>query len=267
MDILKRTFTAYRISVVVEPPAPDVLSQRLRDHLAGDTVRGVEIRGAETIGGSDVGALMNVDWQILSEADRQQDDHDDEHIQRYYYDDQGLTHRIELVYERNTFLAYLLIARGLLLVSAPAPVRAALVRFLMQTLDTRATVLVPDSVALMRVLEKWLGGDEGSGSGAAGSTQKDVAITLRFADKASAGGLRTLDIAIPAEELTAFSGSSDGDRFPNRLASYVDKHLALNMRHSDVRIAKVSCGGFVLGEGKVKLMDEAKTAVVLDGIK
>ncbi|ETS73660.1 hypothetical protein PFICI_14606 [Pestalotiopsis fici W106-1] len=267
MDILKRTFTAYRISIVVEPPAPEVLSQRLRDHLAGDTVRGIEIRGAETIGGSDAGALMAVDWRVLSDPDRRQEDHSDadDNNHQYYYDDQGPTHRVELVYERNTFLAYLFIARGLLLINAPVPVRGALVRFLMQTLDTRATVLVPDSGALMRILETWLGDEDGSG--AAGFTQKDVAITLRFADKASAGGLRTLDIAIPAQDLAAFTGTSDGDKFSDRLASYVDKHLALNMRHSDVRIAKISCGGFVLGEGKVKLMDEAKVAAVLDGIK
>lgn len=261
MDILKRTFTAYRISVVVEPPPVDVLSQRLRDHLAGDTVRGVEISGAETVRGADAGALTAVDWQIVSADDDSESD--------LHHGGAGPTHRVEIIYERGACLAYLFVSRKLLLFSGPAPVRSAFVRFLTQALDTRASVLVPDSDTLVGVFEAWLGGQEDDDSVAAASSaaQKDVVIILRFGDEASGGALRTLDITIPAEDLSAFAGTTGGARFSDRLASYLDKHLALNIKHADVRIAKISCGGFVLGEGKVKLSDEARVAEILDGIK
>lgn len=259
MDILKRTFTAYRISVVVEPPPADVLSQRLRDHLAGDTVRGVEIRGAETVSGTDAGALTAVDWQIVPAEEDESDLH---------HGGAGPTHRVEIIYERGACLAYLFVSRKLLLFSGPAPVRGAFVRFLTQALDTRASVLVPDSDALVGVFEAWLGGQEDDESMTAlSAAQKDVVITLRFGEEAGGGALRTLDITIPAEDLPAFAGTAGGARFSDRLASYLDKHLALNIKHADVRVAKISCGGFVLGEGKVKLLDEAKIAEILDDIK
>ncbi|KAK6224212.1 hypothetical protein LQW54_000361 [Pestalotiopsis sp. IQ-011] len=259
MDILKRTFTAYRISVVVEPPPANVLSQRLRDRLAGDTVRGVEIRGAETVSGADAGALTAVDWQIVSADNGESDLH---------HGGAGPTHRVEIIYERGGCLAYLFVSRKLLLFSGPAPVRGTFVRFLTQALDTRASVLVPDSDTLAGVFEAWLGGQQDDESATTlSAAQKDVVITLRFGDEAGGGALRTLDITIPAEDISAFAGTAGGVRFSDRLASYLDKHLALNIKHADVRIAKISCGGFVLGEGKVKLLDEAKVAEILDGIK
>ncbi|KAK6082420.1 hypothetical protein SCUP234_04259 [Seiridium cupressi] len=239
MDLLNKTFTVHCMSVVVEPQPPSILSQRLRDFLVGDTVRGVEIPGDDTPG--DAGTLASVDWQV-------------EH------DDPGTTHRVELVYERSTFIAYLLLSRGMLLTYAPAPIRNAIIQFLSRTFDTRISVLIPNSATLIRIFENWL--EDG-----VRTTKKDVVITLGFSDKAVSGGLRSLDVTIPADDLAGFVGTDDGGRFSDKLAAYMHRHLALNIQHPEVRVGKISCGGFMLGEGKLKVLDEATAAVVLGGIK
>ncbi|KAF9880170.1 hypothetical protein CkaCkLH20_02124 [Colletotrichum karsti] len=45
----------------------------------------------------------------------------------------------------------------------------------------------------------------------------------------------------------------DQQLFLNAVGTYLDKHLALNLFHPGVRITKVSCGGFVLAEGRFRL--------------
>ncbi|KUI61587.1 hypothetical protein VP1G_08767 [Cytospora mali] len=48
--------------------------------------------------------------------------------------------------------------------------------------------------------------------------------------------------------------------FLEALAQYVQKHLALDMFHPAVRIAKVACGGFALSEGRVKIFGALPTS-------
>ncbi|KAH6661018.1 kinetochore complex Sim4 subunit Fta1-domain-containing protein [Truncatella angustata] len=239
MDINK-TFTVHcmRVASSVTAPDPSILSQRLRDYLAGDTVRGVEVSVDESTVG-DSGTLNAIDWQVDEE------------------DAEDIRHRVELAYEKSTFLVFVLLSRSLLLLYAPAPIRNAVVRFLAQTFDTRISPLIPNPATLISVFETWLG-DGGL------STKKDVIIALGFGDKIPGEGLRSIDIAIPAEDVGGFVG--EGENFSDNLAAYMDKHLALNMKHAGVRIVKIACGGFVLGGGKMKLLDEAASAVVLNGI-
>lgn len=239
MDILNKTFTSHRMKVVVQPPAPPILSQRLRDYLVGDTVRGVQVSADDGLVG-DAGALISVDWKVTDDPDN--------------------THCIELAYEKSTYLAYLILPRSLLLIHATAPIRNAVIGFLSQTLDARASPLIPDSAALVYIFETWLG-DGG------GSARKDVVITLGFGGKAAGGGLRSVDIATPAGDVAALVDSGGHERFSDKLASYVDKHLALDMNHSDVRILRITCGGFALGEGKVRVLEENAVNTILDRIK
>ncbi|KFH41213.1 hypothetical protein ACRE_080720 [Hapsidospora chrysogenum ATCC 11550] len=42
--------------------------------------------------------------------------------------------------------------------------------------------------------------------------------------------------------------------FTDALARYLDHHLALNLFHPSVRIAQISCGGFVLASGRLKVV-------------
>ncbi|KPM37337.1 hypothetical protein AK830_g9218 [Neonectria ditissima] len=42
--------------------------------------------------------------------------------------------------------------------------------------------------------------------------------------------------------------------FTEALARYLDHHLALNMFHPSVRVTQISCGGFVLGQSRLKIL-------------
>ncbi|KAH7324937.1 kinetochore complex Sim4 subunit Fta1-domain-containing protein [Stachybotrys elegans] len=42
--------------------------------------------------------------------------------------------------------------------------------------------------------------------------------------------------------------------FTDALARYLDHHLALNLFHPSVRIVQISCGGFVLGQSRLKII-------------
>lgn len=48
--------------------------------------------------------------------------------------------------------------------------------------------------------------------------------------------------------------------FTEALAQYVQAHLALDMFHPAVRIAKVACGGFALSEGRMKIFGAPPTS-------
>ena len=41
--------------------------------------------------------------------------------------------------------------------------------------------------------------------------------------------------------------------FTAGLARYLQHHLALDMHHGAVQVVRISCGGFVLSEGRLKL--------------
>lgn len=240
MDLLNKTFTTHRMRVVVQPPPSDVLSQRLRDYLVGDTVRGVQVSNDDNLVG-DAGALMSVNWHVEEDGDA--------------------AHCIELAYEKSTYFTYLILSRGLLLIHATAPIRNAVIGFLSQTLDTRASALITDSATTIKIFETWLE-DGGAASG------KDVVVALGFGGKVAGGGLRSVDIAIPAGDMAIFTerGSNGHGKFSDKLAAYVDKHLALDMKHPDVRVVRIACGGFTLGEGKVKISDEFAVSEILNGI-
>lgn len=255
MDLVNKSFTTHRIKVVAQHtlPPPAILSQRLRDYLVGDTVRGVEIAAdSSTLLGSEAGVLTAVDWQVGIDSSSDSGSNPDSQTDH-------TTHRIELAYEKSTYLAYIILSRNLLLLHAPAPIRNAVIRFLSQTFDTRISPLIPDSGTLIAIFETWLED--------ATSSARDVVVSLGFGEKAAGGGLRSLDIAIPPEDVGGFVGSGGrGGKFSDGLSKYVDKHIALNINDPEVRISRIACGGFVLGEGKVKVLEEGAAAVVLEGI-
>ncbi|KAK7424816.1 hypothetical protein QQZ08_008445 [Neonectria magnoliae] len=45
-----------------------------------------------------------------------------------------------------------------------------------------------------------------------------------------------------------------GHPFTEALARYLDHHLALNLFHPSVRVTQISCGGFVLGQSRLKIL-------------
>ncbi|KAL8411563.1 hypothetical protein RB596_000996 [Gaeumannomyces avenae] len=140
--------------------------------------------------------------------------------------------------------------------------------------------------------------DDGDEAVAAASPalRKDVVLTLAFhlPSPATGGGggpdaekqeqqqqgspgLRSLDLTLPATDLARFvaSGkdvlSEDKEKsgqgalttpgpFTAALARYLGHHLALDVHHGAVQVVRVSCGAFVLSEGRLKLFRPAAAA-------
>lgn len=106
-------------------------------------------------------------------------------------------------------------------------------------------------------------------------------------------GLRTLDITIAAQDIQHFVSAGEeitpakdgedswkkdpreyrrlvGDNaddgwawrtesnvdipFTKALATYLDRHMALDLFHPSVRVTQISCGGFVLGQNRLKIL-------------
>ncbi|KAI1860920.1 uncharacterized protein JN550_011235 [Neoarthrinium moseri] len=191
------------------------------------------------------------------------------------------------------------LALPLLLIRAPAPLRAVLTDFLTRTFDVRVSPLGLDPGTLVAAFERWLV-DSGSVGGGA-RAGKDVVLTLGFtpaavsaaissrhgtpaADDAGQGGgeegataekqplgLKSIDVTIPAEDVGGFvragRAAETAQPFTDALADYLRHHLALDTRHAAVRVLRIACDGFVLSEGRVRLSQGGDAAWnLLDGL-
>jgi hypothetical protein len=89
---------------------------------------------------------------------------------------------------------------------------------------------------------------------------KDTAVFIGFDLQGGSTALKTVDIQIAREDLPRMVSrgkrieGKDELPFLNALASYVEAHLALDLRHERVKIVRIACGAFVLGgDGRAKL--------------
>ncbi|CAH0025304.1 unnamed protein product [Clonostachys rhizophaga] len=55
-----------------------------------------------------------------------------------------------------------------------------------------------------------------------------------------------------------FEEGAQSQPFLEALATYIDHHLALNMFHPSVRVEQISCGGFVLGQSRLKVVQQGE---------
>ncbi|BCR93754.1 uncharacterized protein AKAW2_10800S [Aspergillus luchuensis] len=162
----------------------------------------------------------------------------------------------------------------LLLTRFPAPLRQTFVSFLSSTFDTYCSPLRLPSRFIGTALNtciNTLTSEDGSGSITAVEIVKELHLTLSFPAFA-APDLRTLNITVPRESLSGFLGAgNNGDGSESDvlavLSAYLEEHLAMKfdltgrkteptLKGQDhVRLARIACGGFVLGgDGKLKLV-------------
>ncbi|KAK2875673.1 hypothetical protein FQN49_001506 [Arthroderma sp. PD_2] len=202
----------------------------------------------------------------------------------------------------------------LLVTRMPNALRQSLISFLSETFDARVSVLRLPSSFLCAALEKYLAtlnrgivrASRRPGQASKSTVEsrafiesvvKEVQLTLSFPPPVSTD-LKSLDIHLPRESLTAFyahglgdleagnDNDNEGDDIPSTpfltaLSKYFDQHLAMNLDLTDfmkdsttsaesikgklVRLTKVSCGAFVLGsEGRIKLLANPGRAILLD---
>jgi len=91
---------------------------------------------------------------------------------------------------------------------------------------------------------------------------KEAEFFVGFNIPLHSAALKILEIHIMREDVPRFltrgkstpQGDSEASPFLQALSTYAQDHLALDLKHEQVRITRIACGGFVLGmEGKVKL--------------
>lgn len=160
----------------------------------------------------------------------------------------------------------------LLLSRMPGSLREAFANFLMETFDTRISALQFSSKYLTDAFERYVAdismGEDGETldmierSRVLRNTIKETLVVVGFDIPGVSSTLKTIDINIAREDLPRMvaRGKKIGrdqntdSPFFDALATYIQGHLALDLRNEKVKIMRVACGAFVLGaEGKVKL--------------
>lgn len=266
-----------------------------RDILAGEVLRGVRVNlGPEQDALAGVGALQTVTWKIFLEEeawsaeDRTQLENEDTTVTLAA--SRGVI--VTVKYERAVYRALLFRDdRGnvdesmltmredleepqrfpLLLTKMTPPLRNAFVRYLTETFDIHISPLNLSSAFLVETLERYIselsiGEDDETmelldRSRTLRRALSDVIITVGF--DLPGGQLKSIDVKITKEDLPQMV--TRGERlkreeagkspFFDALAKYVKKHLALDLYHESVRIARIACGAFVIGagEGRIKI--------------
>lgn len=275
------TFTLYRTSPfyvgtdTLTPERLQTLSQRLRNVLVGDVVRGVVVglQGDDAALGA-AGALEAVDMQWLSAEELLGRNID--------------VLSIALHYENSTASALLLpdgnveteqgpfIHLPLLLLRTPVSLRGVITDFLRTTFDCRVTAMALQTQDIVGAWEHWV---KDTRTLSKGPYARNAVISLGFdMSKATKSkpydteahgvadlelGLKSIDLDVPATDVRRFLQAGmrmDGDKQESRpfmaaLVKYAQKHLALDLSHPSVRILRIACGGFVLSEHRLKFSE------------
>ena len=268
-------------------------AKSFRDVLVGEVVRGVRVGlGSDEDALARLGALQTVIWQLLPNENIWDTERDvGEETALDISPNQGIL--VNIVYERASYSALLLRAPRLeeedssmeygsggfeqfplLLMRMPGSLRDTFTTFLSSTFDTRASILHLSQGYLITSLERYIlycSTEENGAEMDIGQTNralrtyiKDVQIVIGL-DLPDGASLKTIDILINKEDLPRLYRSgrkitrSDGAQSPfmAAISNYVNRHLALDLRHENVKILKIACGAFVLGgsEGKLKITE------------
>jgi hypothetical protein len=310
------TFTLHRVSPLytglsrsLDNPTLLPYARRFRDRLVGDVLRGVRVGlGAPSDELARVGSLQNVSFKVLVEENdwdggRTQDEDQDGDTTMALGPGRGII--VEVVYEKAGYKAILLraeeregdnIGEGfqyfpLMLSRMPASLRETFTSYLESTFDTRISALHLNPRYLTSSLETYIESCSISGDGEvmelAESSHslrrilRDIIITLGFDLPSSSSSLKTIEFSIAREEIPRLVQNGKrikgtGGPFMDALASYVDKHMALDMRHEMVKVVRIASGAFVVGaEGKAKFnepvgdgdgVQERATRRLVDGL-
>ena len=164
----------------------------------------------------------------------------------------------------------------LLLTRMPASLRDTFTQFLATTFDVRVSGLKPAGSYLTTAFEQYIreaGTEEEEeeeeeeeitaepaiNARTLRRVIKDVQFTIAFDIPGGSSALKTIDIMIDREDVPRMvvQGKQMGTHespFLEALRVYVKKHLALDMNHEGVHISKIACGAYVLGDGRLKLI-------------
>lgn len=253
----------------------------------GDVLRGVRV-GLENDGITVAGTLKNVTWRLLPDEESWQALQADATTR---FDETTVTIEssrgmcITIDYERYSYTAILLKSGEereqdgfqhfpLLLTRMPGSLKEVLVEYLETTFDSRVSSLNLPSQTITHIFEKYLSdvciGEDGEELDSAERIRalrnivKETEIFIGFKLASNSGALNSFEIHLAREDIPRLltKGKSlqherpDKSPFMLALTTYVQGHLALDLKHEKVRITRIACGAFVLGaEGKVKITE------------
>ncbi|KAH8809165.1 kinetochore complex Sim4 subunit Fta1-domain-containing protein [Xylogone sp. PMI_703] len=264
-------------------------ARHFRDILAGDVLRGVRVGLApddDTL--SRVGSLGTVTWKILANEDEWEPRGENTQLEA----DESLMSiagrrgiLVQVRYEKAEYMAILLREIDgsgeqesileteeddefekfpLLLTRMPNSLRETFTGFLASTFDARVSNLHLDGEFLVEAFEKYLSdlsSEEESADVLLKKAVRDVQVSIGFNQPVGKVlSLKTIDVHIAGEDIPAMvargkRSTHDTNRpFMNALNAFVDAHLAMDLKHDQVKLLRIACAAFVLGsEGKVKL--------------
>lgn len=250
------TYTLHRLPPLHKFPSPPEFkthARYLQQLLRGDVLRGVRIADDEALGRA--GRLKGVTWKPLPpwRGPREVPEGEEEGVE-----DEGeilgTGVQIEISYENTAYTSLLLSNSSssptshhshseftrlpLLLTRMPKALRETLLSYIATSFDALPSPLPLPSQLLLDSLDTYL-------SRASVRATKDVQIT--FGTPVST--LRSITITIPRDDVEEFCRS--GGRFYDALRKYAVGVMGLDV--AALTVAKVACGGFVLGAGRVKV--------------
>lgn len=283
-------------------------ARRMRDILRGDILRGVDVGAAGSTDGNISGTLESCKWDLFGDEEAWEQLHRPDAAAPAEQEEPGdLTDapalnpasargvHIELRYQKAHHTALLLrdpsetpnlptgfTSLPLLLVRMPAALRDTLTTYLTQTFDTRLAPLHLPSTFLATTLERLLANADDDDNDSSPLPSR-LHLQLSFPTTPS---LRSLDISLPRSDLPAFlhRGGAAAAAPPvtektslvtgpltSALARYLDAHLALDLAHPAVRLAKIALPPLLAlsADGRVKLFSPDGGVVgrgVVDGV-
>ncbi|KAB8298333.1 hypothetical protein EYC80_002060 [Monilinia laxa] len=264
-------------------------ARRFRDILAGDVLRGVRVGlGFENDNLARVGALQKVafrvfkvksDWAVENSAGEALDVSESETTHN-----RGIL--VEVNYEKANYSALLLRATPegdaddsvflprseeagflrlpLILTRMPLSLRETFIQYICRTFDSRVSPLKLKANELTEAFEQYISNsvdeDATVEERQVGIQKviKEIQISVGFDIPGGSATLKTIDIHVAREDLPRMLARgkkiTKGEYpFMAALKSYIRAYLALDLSHEQVKIVKIACGAFVLGEGRLKL--------------
>ncbi|KAJ5749286.1 uncharacterized protein N7511_010982 [Penicillium nucicola] len=285
-QLLNTSWTLHRLSplhhgkdskaLLNDEKALKIYATRLRDHLTGDALAGLQTSTATADDDalSKTGALKNCLWQLIAT-------HDDESSLAF----SGIL--VTLEYENIVYKAALLAepesdpshregstSLPLLLTRFPTALRQTFISFLATNFDTYCSNLRFSSAFLCSGLEMYVDVLHAK-RGSVEDAIKELQLTLAFS-ASIAPALKTLNVSVSRASLTALLRDQSASKsrtlqqklkspFVANLEEYLGTHLAMKLdldgssenqvSKKHVRLSKVACAAFVLGsEGRLKLV-------------
>lgn len=277
--LYNRTYSLFRLSPLHHGDAPLLADRALRTHakrlkeqLKGDNVRGVQVDFASAEDTARLGPLEECTWDLLGDEDAWIDRHI--HLQDPDPDSSQLPQpaevrgiEVSLEYEKQSYNALLLrdaanttalpgfSSLPLLLVKMPGPIRDVFLQYLRTAFDAHVAPLRLPSAFITGSMETFFNHLSASTST---QTIQDVVrqLSVQLAFPSTTTLLKHIDITIAAADVPGFVARgkhSPQSPFTTALATYIAKHLALDIHHPKTQIARISCNSFHLGVERLKL--------------